>query len=398
MRTTASTVGMAALTAVLVGCGTAASTQQAGSLAPAPAAPAIVAPATAAPTPAPGPGVVSPIYPGGFSSPAPLTPLARRTTSGRVTLRTFTQALSGSGFGSGSGARCDPLNEQCLPSWCEPSGLLVAEVSTEAMAGVRTAQVIGLAPNSALSLLDAAGGPGPRYLSSGPVAGAGPALVATAAPMLGAAEGSPVQLELVRVAPGVASVRLQTADGQDTVTPTRGLAALAVAGASTAGWLTALDSRGRQLANLTLPATPAAAGPGCRRLPVMLPVAGKQPVNAPAAARAVRAAFATAFTHPTPPQSYAPLLAVEGGSGLRGALDQLRASFPQVVATVTVSTGRLVFTSPTTAVVQFTLNYSGGAPYGTRNGGAVLRGGSWLVSRGSYCASLRYAGVTCPAG
>jgi uncharacterized protein GlcG (DUF336 family) len=40
------------------------------------------------------------------------------------------------------------------------------------------------------------------------------------------AEGSsPVQLEL-RVAPGAVTIRLQTADGQDTVTPTRGLAVL----------------------------------------------------------------------------------------------------------------------------------------------------------------------------
>ncbi len=388
MRTTGSTVGLAALTAVLVGCGTAASTQQVGTLAPAPAAPATATPATAAPAPFSGPGGMSTIYPGGVLVPPPLSPLARRTT-GRVTLRTFTQALSG------SGARCDLLNEQCPPSWCEPTGLLVAEVSTEAMAGVRTAQVIGLAPNSPLSLLDAAGGPGPQHLSSGPVAAPGPQLVATD-PVLGAAEGSPVQLELVRVAPGVASVRLQTADGQDTAAPTRGLAALAVAGTSTAGRLTALDSRGRPLASLALPATPTAAGAGCRPLPVVLPVPGKQPVNATAAARAVRAAFATAFTHPTPPQSYAPLLAVEGGSGLRGALDQLRASFPQAVATITVGTGRLVFTSPTTAVVQFTLAYSGGAPYGTRNGGAVLRGGSWLVSRGTYCNVLGFGGVTCP--
>jgi len=74
----------------------------------------------------------------------------------------------------------------------------------------------------------------------------------------------------------------------------------------------------------------------------------------------------------------------------------LRASLPQVVQTVTVSTGRLVIISPTTAVVQFTLAYSGGAPYGTRNGSAVLRGGSWLVSRSTYCDSLSYAGVTCP--
>lgn len=387
MRTTGSTVGLTALTAVLVGCGTAASTQQVGTLSPAPAAPATATPATGAPAPFFGPGGMSTTYPGGGPAPAPLSRLARRTT-GRVTLRTFTQAPSG------SGARCDPLNEQCLPSWCEPTGLLVAEVSTEAMAGVRTAQVIGLAPNSPLSLLDAAGGPGPQHLSSGPVPV--PAVPRYSDPLLGAAEGSPVQLELVRVAPGVATVRLQTADGQDTAAPTRGLAALAVAGTSTAGRLTALDSRGRPLTSLALPAIPTAAGPGCRPLPVVLPVPGKQPVNAAAAAQAVRAAYATAFTHPTPPQSYAPLLAVEGGSGLRRALDQLRAGFPQAVATSTVSTGRLAFTSPTTAVVQFTLAYSGGAPYSTRNGGAVLRGGSWLVSRGTYCNVLGFGGVTCP--
>jgi hypothetical protein len=74
----------------------------------------------------------------------------------------------------------------------------------------------------------------------------------------------------------------------------------------------------------------------------------------------------------------------------------VRQNFPQASATITVKTGAIVFTDPTTAIVQFTTEYSGGAPYSTTNGRAVLRDGKWLVSTATYCGLLSWGGATCP--
>lgn len=384
----AAKIWLVALCAVLVGCGSAA------------AAPSATAPRVGAAAPAPGPNPVAtataqsaaqpmaqprvapgsarlPYAPGAFLSEGRLTPLARRTT-GTVTLRTFTQPLA---VGRSS---CDSLNDTCPPPWCVPGGgLLVTELSTPAMAAVLTSPVIGRGPGSRLSLLDAQGPFGPQTRQT-------PSVV-------GAAEGSPVQLHVVSVSAGVVRVRLRTPGGEDTATPVRGLAALAVAGSSTSGQLSAFDARGRQVASVSLPAAPTAVSAACQPQLPALPAPGRQPAAPAAAAMAVRAAFRTAFTAEPAGQPYFSLGAVEGGSALHGALDQLRANFPQAVQTVSVSTGQLVFTSPTSAVTQFTLSYSGGAPYGTKNGTAVLRSGSWLVSRTTYCMVLGFGGASCPA-
>jgi len=381
----AARVWLVGLCAVLVGCGSAA------------AAPSATAPRVSAAAPAPGPGPVAAATaqsaaqptvstgsarlpyayaPGTFLSEGTLTPLARRTT-GTVTLRTFTQPLP---VGRSS---CDSLNDTCPPPWCVPGGLLMTELSTPAMAAVLTSPVIGRGPGSRLSLLDPQGPFGSQTRQT-------PSVV-------GAAEGSPVQVHVVSVSAGVVRVRLRTPGGEDTATPVRGLAALAVAGSSTSGQLSAFDARGRQVASVSLPAAPTAASAACQPQPPALPVPGRQPAAPAAAAKAVRAAFRTAFTAEPAGQPYFSLGAVEGGSALHGALDQLRANFPQAVQTVSVSTGQLVFTSPTSAVTQFTLSYSGGAPYGTKNGTAVLRSGSWLVSRTTYCMVLGFGGASCPA-
>ena len=78
------------------------------------------------------------------------------------------------------------------------------------------------------------------------------------------------------------------------------------------------------------------------------------------------------------------------------ALDELRRNFAAAAASSSVDLGPLVFTDPETAALQFTLHYTGGAPYGTHNGTAVLENGKWLVSRDSYCAVLAFGGATCP--
>lgn len=363
----------AALGAVLAGCGSVTAADHANH-------PAVAAsPVAATVGPSSGLSVVeAPPVPG--PNVGPLTPLSRRTTAS-VTLRTFTQSLPG------GQPQCNPVNDSCVPTWCQPSEVLVTELSTPAMAAVLSSPVIGLGAGSALSLLDvSASSAGFGSVGDAPV---GPVPV-------GMAEGSPVHVVTLRTAPDVATVRLHTSDGDDSTTPVRGLAVLAVPGASTSGTLTALDADGQQVASLPLPAEPMSTSKACAPQPRQLPAPGPQPADPAAAAKAVRAAFTRAFTATPGGQPYFSLSAVEGGSGLHAALDQLRKNFPQAADTVTVSTGKIVFTSPTTAALVFTLTYTGGAPYGTQNGTAVLSAGHWLVSRSTYCGVLSFGGASCP--
>lgn len=153
MHTAKAATGLAALSVLLFGCGAAPSRSSATyTAANAVAAPA--PPVTRAPTPARAPALAGSVVDGvpyaavgsGRIGEGPLAALARRTT-GPVTLRTFTQPWPY------SARACDVLNQQCPPPWCVPTGSVVTELSTEAMAAVRTSPVIGLGPGSKVSVL-----------------------------------------------------------------------------------------------------------------------------------------------------------------------------------------------------------------------------------------------------
>jgi hypothetical protein len=361
--------GMLLVVFAAAGCSSAAASTPAGD-------------AGARPAPAyhPQPGVLSgstgvPSGVGGYDFDGPLTSLGRRT-AGPVELRSFRQAGPG-------GSSCDRYTQSCAPDWCTINGSLVTELSTEALATSRSVGIIGLAPGSHLSVLGFGSGRDLVY-SGGPT---GP---------VGVAEGAPVQLQSVRVSPDATIVRLTTPDGEDSVAPTDGLATLAVQGPSQSGRLVALDAGGHELASVNLPADGTVDSPACAPLPPQPPTAGTPPVDPAAAEKQIRQAFTTAFTHAPPSDRYRALAAVENGERLKPALDQLGQNFPEVGQTVTVTTGRLVFTTPTTAAVEFTLHYTGGAPYGTKYGKALLIGDQWVVSREAFCGALSYASVTCP--
>ena len=151
------------------------------------------------------------------------------------------------------------------------------------------------------------------------------------------------------------------------------------------------------LQTLTLPAAATQKSAACAPRPIKLPVPGKQPADPAAAEQQVRAAFQNAVTHAPPGGDiYHAMATVQNGDRLHRAIDQVRSNYPQAFDTITVKTGDLVFTNPTTAVVQFTPTYTGGAPYGTQNGTAVLKDGKWLVTDATYCCVLQYGGATCP--
>jgi hypothetical protein len=298
---------------------------------------------------------------GAFTGPS-LTSLNQRT-AGTIAIRLFSASLQ-----MGDTA-CDPTNQECVPSWCVPQGTLVVELSNQAMVATREALVIGLASGSRMSVLSDE--------------------------VVGVSEHSPVQLAVVRVATDVARVRLSSPGGDDSAVPANGFVALAVPGSGVPATLRALDKDGQPLQTVGLADGPTVNSAACQAAPIQPPKAGTPPADPKTAEASIRAAFQTAYTS-VPGSPYAGLERVEGGPGLHTTLDEARKNFPEAANTMTVTTANLVFTSPTTAAVEYTLTYTGGAEWGTKYGRAVLVDGSWVVSRDTFCALLAFGGGTCP--
>ena len=293
---------------------------------------------------------------------APLTPLQRRT-SGDIQIRLFTAPGVG-------GETCNSNSVQCVPPWCQSTGELVAEVSNPAMIASEFGSIIGLAQGSQVSLLNSM--------------------------TVGTGEHSPALVVMVRVASDISQVRLSAPGGSDSADPVDGVAVLAVPGSSANGTIALLDSGGQPHGSLTLPQASTAETTQCAPQPLPLPKGGKQPADPVAADKAVRAAFAKAFTAVPGDDSYSSLSVVQDGDLLHVTLDQLRKNFSEAAASSSVDTGQLVFTDPQTAVLKFTLHYTGGAPYGTHNGTAVFDNGAWLVSKDTYCGVMAFGGAICP--
>ena len=126
------------------------------------------------------------------------------------------------------------------------------------------------------------------------------------------------------------------------------------------------------------------------------PTPGMATADPVSAETQIRAAFTGAFGKPPGSGRYFGLGFVDNGDQLRGAVDRVLKNFPHNGNDITVTLGAVTFTSPDSAKVVFTPHYTGGAPYGTQTGEAILAGGRWVVTQETYCGLLRYGGVTCP--
>ena len=307
---------------------------------------------------APGEATVYPDFPMG-----PLTSVTRRV-AGPVTLRLFTTTPS-------TVASCDPYTSQCIPAWCQSTSQVALELSTDAIAVREVTDNIGVEPGSHLSVLNSV--------------------------TEGTYESDPVQVVIAKAADDVDHVQLAIGSHQDAASPVHGLVALALSGSSATGTLTAYDATGKTLQELAIPSGRTQFLGTCQPQPIKLPKPGVQPADRPAAVEQVRAAFENAFTHaPAGGDIYHGLATVQDGEQLHNAVDQVRKNFPTAFDTITVTTGDIVFTDPSHAVIQFTPTYSQGAAYGKQNGSAVLAGGKWLVTQSTYCGLLRFGGATCP--
>lgn len=126
--------------------------------------------------------------------------------------------------------------------------------------------------------------------------------------------------------------------------------------------------------------------------PGPLPVPGlEQPADLAAAEAGVRASYSEAFSASNDRLMRA--AAVEGGA-LDAAYDEAAANFPEQTATVSVTTRGIVFVSPTEAVLDYELFYSGGPTLGPAQGRSVFVDGRWKVARDTVCGVLTIAGAT----
>ncbi len=125
---------------------------------------------------------------------------------------------------------------------------------------------------------------------------------------------------------------------------------------------------------------------------ITLPSAGQQPTDAAAAQAAVVNAFDTVYTPDSPTSEKAAL--IEGFSGqivvAAAAVDR---KYPSLTASVTPQVLQVVFTSPTDAAVLYATNYQGHTVMGPKIGYAVLDGGTWKVTRATFCQDIDNAGA-----
>lgn len=115
------------------------------------------------------------------------------------------------------------------------------------------------------------------------------------------------------------------------------------------------------------------------------------PENRDAAEEAIEQAFETVFG--LEPPSDDPRDAIEGGSNLGPAMQQVSERFPRRELDVSVEYVR--FLGEAEAEVHFVLLLPGGGGM-PETGHAVLTEGTWKVARTTWCGLVRRIGVECP--
>ncbi len=305
---------------------------------------------TVPPTTMPGFGVEAGSNPGAGVPSEPMDRLFNRT-AGQIALRVF-----GIGAGGGTCAPIDMTVEASSPSWISGSTTLVT--------------------TSAIPLLT--------------VVGVHPA---------GQAEGGLATIVVVAVNSKVATVRLQIpGGGTDSMTADHGTAVLAAWAGQTAGTVQALGKSGQVLATAPvvqqpLPATSCVATTAATTpatTPATLPAPGAQPPD-PAAAKAdVLNAFAQVYQLNSPAGS-----AYVAGwtAAITDAMSKVMKQW--TIKSVDAQVTDVVFTSPTTASVEYNLQVKPFGPFNSRIGNAVLDQGVWKVQASTVCNDIALGGGSC---
>jgi hypothetical protein len=123
-----------------------------------------------------------------------------------------------------------------------------------------------------------------------------------------------------------------------------------------------------------------------------MPKAGRQPAD-PNAGDAVRALVAKVGDQSVPWEQKEALF--DDVTGVKAAIDTARSGqFAVQAKSAVYSADELVFTSPTEAWLRYTITTDAGT-YSGRIGRAVLKDGSWRITRATICADLAFATSPC---
>ena len=151
----------------------------------------------------------------------------------------------------------------------------------------------------------------------------------------------------------------------------------------------------------TTPPSSPNAGAGSSAAPVpatgpTLPSPGPQPADVASAEAGVKTAFTTVYGDGPNDQK---LVLLQGGANpaVIAAGDAAAAKYPQISAGSTPVVLQVVFTDATDAAVLYEIDYHGQPTVGPKIGYAILDGGTWKVTRATYCGDIDNAGagITC---
>ena len=292
----------------------------------------------------------------------PLIPLAHSTTSDGIDVRVFETTL-----------HIEPIGSSLAPS-CFPTGQVIGELSDPDAIGTAQASVYELANQTAV--VDNVG-------------------------VWGLQEGAPAAWAVLSTAPSVTHVVVTFAGGTTAVvTPVNGVVVAASritnaqAQAGPVGRV--LITAGGTTSSIPLDASVGPAyNPACTPAPIDapppttgLPPAGAQPSDPAAAKAGVTTAVGAIFGPATDLPRY-----LDGNKAAVAAAQQ-QAGRNNPGATAGDDIQQIVFTSPTSASVQYQIIYDG-RPDLTEIAQVVLVGPTWKVTQASACAVYRLGGGQC---
>ncbi|MGO8864272.1 MAG: hypothetical protein ACLQRH_26380 [Acidimicrobiales bacterium] len=302
--------------------------------------------------------------------PQTLQHLGTRTTGGGITIRVYAQPLGSPTQGAPSGSQGQ------LPAECTPTRVIQAELSDAQAVTQAGGEVFGSAP-ATMAVLDSG--------------------------EWGVAEGSPAAFVIVLAPPSASWVEVDFDDGgSDAVAPTDGIAVLAAplaaqpalpSGGQPQGTLAAFAASGSEVASAALGTAEASLLPAaCRSdLPLVpaLPNAGPQPRHVVAARAAVTKAFTILYSARPDSIKFAYL---QDPSDLVARAGKAAAATAAIAAKTYAVVKKVVFTDATHAAVLYEIDYKGNPVVGPRIGDAVVVGGTWKVTRATFCGVIDDAG------
>jgi hypothetical protein len=295
-----------------------------------------------------------------------------RTTTGGATIRTYRADLDTHMFGSGP-----PW--WTPPGWCFPNGMVQADVSDDAIAGIgfghsfaETKDGTGL--NGAVSIV-------------------------------GQAEQHPLWIVVAHAPEGAATVRAEFPGGaRDEMAPVDGVAVLVATGPGddleATAKLQAVDASGAVLGSVDVKAYGSWISESINQAectaPTTLPPAGKeQPADPVEAGAAVRALFAAAFAKGISDKDFGTYF--DDAHGFAEIAEQLRTgAFKDQVEAAQMQLKDLVFQDATTAAIQYDIVVPNYSTFANRFTQAKLIDGQWKLSREGWCNDVAMAGVSCP--